>query len=148
MKRWTQILLTLTLMGAFAVVFCPRPPGPGEFDPPSESDTLAESFPETVALRVVAKRLVARDAAAGRRSLAEAAALFDALNRLPPETTRLVPPDSPAHPLSHLPGRTDAELLCLQVIAHAAPVQPGEPPAQARAAAARLEAEYLGALRD
>jgi hypothetical protein len=148
MKRWTNTLPALVLIGAFAVLICPRSRAPGEVVLPAEPDVLVESFPETVTLRLVAKRLIAREAAAGWRSLVEAAALFDVLNRLPPETTRLVRPDNPTHPLPHLPGRTDAEVLCLQVIAHAGVEQPGEPADQARAAAARLEAVYLAELRE
>src|SRR5262249_30190005 len=103
MKRWHHIPLALTLAGAVAVVCCPRTPDPAEVPPPAEAEVLAERVPETAVLRVNAKKLIAREVVAGRRSLLEAAALFRELNRLPPEPT-LVPPMDEAFPRSRLPG--------------------------------------------
>jgi hypothetical protein len=148
MKRWSYCLLAIAVTGALVVVFGPCALGPAEPHSIPAIETMLPPFAETMALRLVAKRLVAREAAAGRWSLIEAAALFAALNRVPPETTVLTAPNVPGHPLPHLTGRTDAELLCLSVIAHAAFPRPDEPPDRARAAAARLTAEYLRELRE
>src|SRR5262245_50325543 len=115
-NRWPVIALALALSGAVAVVFCPRAADPAEAIAPPACDEFAEGYPETVALRSLAKKFIATETASGRRSLVEAAALFRELNRLPHEFTVLVRPDG----FPHLPGRTDAELLCLQVIAIAA----------------------------
>ena len=59
MKRWTHTLPALVLVGAFAVLIWPRSRAPGEVVLPAEPDVLVESFPETVTLRLVAKRLIA-----------------------------------------------------------------------------------------
>src|SRR5262245_37262773 len=142
MKRWPAVILALTLSGALAVVFCPRVPGPDELIPPTETEALAEGFPETPALRMLAKKLIALEAAAGRRSLVEAAALFRELNRLPPEAI-LVPPMNEAFPRSRLPGRTDEERLCRQVVVYASVALGDGPPGDAEAAVARLEAEFF-----
>jgi hypothetical protein len=147
MKRWTHIALGLTLTGALAVVLSPRPHEADELLLPSGTYTATASLPETVALRMIAKRLLAREAATGRRSLAEAAALFGALNRLPPEMTQWTRPGHPARPLPHLPGRTEDEVLCVQVIVHAGLAWRGHPPEQARADAAGLEEKYREELR-
>src|SRR5262245_27751055 len=135
-----KFLAVVLAVAVLAVVFQPSP----EPDAPADllaTGTLAEGWPETAALRVVAKRLVVREAAAGRWSLFEAAALFDALNRLPPEVV-------PARfdNFLNLPGRSDEERLCLSVISHSVYTLSGEPTDQAQAA--RLETEYLRALRE
>jgi hypothetical protein len=88
---------------------------------------------EVVVLRIFAKRHIAREAAAGRRSLVEAAALYGELNRLPP-AGRLV--NSP-----YLSGNTEAEWLCRQVIAFATRSGPDWESESTRATRARLEAE-------
>src|SRR5688500_15756557 len=89
MKRWPNYMLALTLVGALAVVFGPQATEPADWGRPAETEALAEGYPETAVLRTQAKKLIAREVAAGRRSLVEAAALFGALNRLPPVTPEL-----------------------------------------------------------
>jgi hypothetical protein len=93
-------------------------------------------------LRILAKQLVAADAAAGRRSLVEAAALFAALDDLPPAVVVVDDPWHAGQVLPHLPGRTAAERRCVQVMAYALGLDYGEPSWSARAAVVRLEAEY------
>ncbi|MBO0700728.1 MAG: hypothetical protein J2P46_20190, partial [Zavarzinella sp.] len=88
---------------------------------------------ETFVLRTLAKRQIAREAAAGQRPLPEAAALFGQLNRLPP---RLDPPEH-----SVLPGPTEGERLCRQVVSYVGFPEPDWPPDAAGAGAARLTAE-------
>ncbi len=140
MKRWIHVPLALGLAGAWAVVLCRRTDGPAEDVPVVESRSLAEGFPETAALRSLAKRQLAREAAAGRRSLLEVAALFGELNRLPPETP-VVAPD-PANPPAPLPGGTEEERLCQQVVAFVGVALADRPPGEIRSAVARLEAEF------
>jgi hypothetical protein len=105
-----------------------------EFHPP---------LPGVVFLRCRAKELLAEEVAAGRRSLWEAAALFGALNRLPPE---------PGGPLAFedaevsIPTATEAGRLCSQV-ARWVLIRPGRSLAESRAAVARLVTEFRAELR-
>jgi len=151
-KSLPRTFLAVALPVALAVALYPlvgrERPEPGVTAGLRRTEVLVEGLPESAFLRERAKRLVAREAAAGRWTLAEAAAMFAELNRVPPAAPRPVSPETPGHPLRHLPGRTDAELIALQVIAHVTAALPDEPPEQARAAGARLEAEYLAALRE
>jgi len=144
MKRRPSLPLALALTGALAVVVARRSHAPVEPDPPSEAAALAAPLPETLVLRSAAKRRIALEVAAGRRSLVEAAALFGALNRVPPEPARLS--SYPSDPYPHLPRRTEEEWLCRQVISHAERVLVDRP-AEAAAAVARLEAEFWDELR-
>ncbi len=144
MKRWIRVPLALCLAGALTVVLCRRPDGPAEDLPARAPEELVDGFPETVALRSLAKRQLAREAAEGRRSLLEAAALFGELNRLPPETPPVRP--DPAEPPAPLPGGTEAERLCQQVVAFARVALADRPPAEAQAAVARLVAEFRAEL--
>ena len=138
MKVAPHRFLTVVIVIAVPVAFCRRAPEPGQVLEPPSPAVVASS--DTAILRLVAKRLIAREAADGRRSLVEAAALFGALNRLPPEPTLAPPPL--AHPLTQLPGRTDEELLCQHVIASAGAVLHDESPGEVEEAVARLEAEF------
>ncbi len=140
MKRWVHVSLAFGLVGALAVVLCHRPDGLSEDVPVVGPESMAEGFPEAAALRVLAKRRLACEAAAGTRSLLEAAALFGELNRLPPETPPVRPdPDEPPAPL---PGGTDEERLCQQVVRFARVELADRPPDEAQSAIARLEAEF------
>jgi hypothetical protein len=77
--------LTLALAGAVTVLCDCRPAAPDDLDPRTPPGAEAPSQPPSPAyLLAVAKVLVAQDAAAGRRSLPEAAALFRELDRRPP----------------------------------------------------------------
>jgi hypothetical protein len=103
-------------------------PAPGE---------STEKLCERVACRVFAKELLTREVIAGRRSLFEAAALFGALNQLPPLAWASPGPAA---------GPTDEERLCRQVIARVAGAL-FERPAEAKAVTERLEAELSEELR-
>jgi hypothetical protein len=127
-------LLTFTLAAAAAaIVLCwyvaePAPPDPLTWDEASEP------IPETYQLRVVAKRQIAREVAAGRWQLLEAASLFRALDRQPPAT---YPPYR-----RDLPWRTEEEWYCRNVILFVANLENNRP--GAAVAAARLEDELRG----
>ena len=98
-------------------------------------------------MRILAKDLVAGEVAAGRRSLFEAAALFGALNRLPPEAMPLSLTDSKAGG-PRLPARTDEARLCRQVIVWVPAVLKGWPADEAKSVTARLEREFWEELRE
>ncbi len=144
MKCSVYVPLAFCLAGALAFVFCRRADGPAADALPSDVGALAEGFPEAVGLRVLAKRLIAREVAEGRRPLAEAAALFAALNRLPPGTPASVPLSAP--PPAGLPGDTEAGRLCQQVAAFLGVALEDRPPGEVAAAVARLEREFREAV--
>jgi hypothetical protein len=102
--------------------------------------------PEEYYLRIVAKGQIARDVAAGKRSLVEAATLFAALNRLPPAATNLAVVVPYAADLS-LPCATNEDRLCVQVALWVrGTFEPGQR-GQAAAVLARLADEYRQAVR-
>jgi hypothetical protein len=140
--------LAVLLAACPAVVFvrCPSgpdgPPGAGS----GEAARPGEQF-EAVDVRSAARAQLAREAAAGQRTLLEAAALYRELNRLPPTTAapRYV---DPRDPLADLPLATEEALLCRQVILYADTVLREERrDREAEAAVARLEAEFFAELR-
>jgi hypothetical protein len=88
-------------------------------------------------LRILAKRHIAHQTAAGAQSLVQAAALYRVLNLHPPAP---VPATCPT-----LPERSEEERLCRQVIGYVSSYE-GELP-DAAAAAARLELELQEELR-
>jgi hypothetical protein len=130
-----QCLVLALAAAAAAITFGPRPgritpttrPGHG---PPSVTELVSPGVSRDGHLRALAKAVVAADAAAGRHSLPEAAALFRELDRLPPA---LPVWDGPG-PHPGLPGATPEERLCRQVVDWA-----GRDPAGRPAAVARLE---------
>jgi hypothetical protein len=137
--RWPLLLLTLALIGAVAAVVGQRAADPARphLSAGDELDeTVIEPLSEVWPLRILAKRHIAREAAAGTRSLVQAATLFRKLNRHPPA---VVPADHPS-----LTGRTEDERLCWQVIGY---VTNEEDWPEAATAAARLEAELQEELR-
>jgi hypothetical protein len=142
MKRWHQVVLTLVLTGAVTDVLV-HPAS----DPFSTDDISAQpvEFAETVAFRPVAKQMIAREAADGRRSLFESAAMFRQLNRLLPtvDVSLLGPPD----PRIHVPRQSDDEVLCWQVISYVLVALGGGSSNEVDAAVARLEAEFWKAHR-
>jgi hypothetical protein len=117
-----------------------RPPEPVEPVVPPRAAARADGWPAAVVLRAIAKDQLARDVAAGRRSLPEAAALFRELNRLPP-----VPTDSAdlseADLSMPIPGRTDEERYCQRVVTHVQAALHHDPD-RAAAVVARLAAEF------
>jgi hypothetical protein len=142
MKLTPRKFLAITLAVALPVTFWPHPPG-GERLPGTTGVAGQQAARDTRHLRWVAKELIAREVADGRRSLVEAAALYGALNRLPPATRELVREDVGDSPL-HAPVRTDEERLCRQVVRWVQRLFL-DTPEQARQAVARLEAELVEA---
>jgi hypothetical protein len=143
-----RFALTLALVGAVTVLTGRGPPEPddaGSTDPPGAAAVSGQSSP--AALVGLAKGLVARDVAAGRRSLLEAAGLFRTLYRLAPELPPpLGPGVEPPDWSRHLPAGTEEERLCLVVIGRVRWAL-GDPPDVARleAVTARLEGEFWAA---
>jgi hypothetical protein len=135
-------VLAVALVVALPVAFCRRPPEPDPATQPVIGEAVGESGPEVVGLRALAKGLLARAAAAGRRSLFEAAALFRELDRLPPASAAPAGLD----PALRIPVDTEAGRLCRQVVA-AVRAELGDEPDRAEAAVARLEAEFFAELR-
>ncbi len=153
-------VLGVTLLGALTPVCTRHPAGPDEPAPAvmSELGSAGERLPDLVALRLAAKNLIAREVVDGRRSLVETAALFGALNRLPPESPRpalqdVGPPVRPARartgqercvypPAWPFPVRTGDEWLCRQVVYWVDRLLNEEAPGRTDEVLARLEAEY------
>jgi hypothetical protein len=123
----SAIVAAAALAAAFAWL-------PGADPSPEASAPGLPPVAEMLALRHLAKGQLARDAAAGSRSLWQAAALSAALDALPPET-----PETPAAPG---PPVSAEERLCRRVIVMIDCLL--EDPARA-AAVARFEAELLEA---
>jgi hypothetical protein len=113
---------------------------------PPAPELSREALCERVACRVFAKDLVARELIAGKRSLFEAAALFGALNRLPPEARDLPDLDELSGG-QRAPARSGEERLCRQVIAWVPGVLRGRP-GEAKDVTDRLEAELSEELRE
>jgi hypothetical protein len=141
MKRWRIIPLAVALIGALAATFCPRQPD--EAIPTAEAEANAQRYPEVAVLRLIAKKRIANEAAAGRQSLTEAAALFGALNRLPPEAPALSRLDVYRNGwVLTDPVRTEDERLCRQVLQWVDALRIIGPPEFAAAAVARLMGEF------
>jgi hypothetical protein len=121
----------LALAGAVALTCALRPPAP-EDGPLPDSVTVGEEWYGPWEVRILAKQLVAQEAAAGARSLVEAAALFRELDRLPPAcSNHFLPPRIDR-------VRTEEERLCRQVVFWVGDRLAPEAPA---GAVARLDAE-------
>src|SRR5262245_56953118 len=142
MRRSSVKLLILALAAVLLALTLRRcPPGPGEPTPPPHDphQTDQPGVPEAFVLRSMAKRQGARQVGAGRLSLLQAAALFGALNSLPPQAPELSKIDPHVRP-PRVPPRTDEERLCWQVIGYVA-AELEQQPDRASAVVARLEAE-------
>jgi hypothetical protein len=105
--RPTRHILVGLLIGLLTFIAVWRPPEQA----PSAVVSIDDESPRLRILGMMAMSEVAGDAAAGRRSLAEAAALFGELGRLEPPATDL----ARVSPYDSLP--THEERLCRQVIA-------------------------------
>jgi hypothetical protein len=138
------IFLAVALVVALPVVYCRHPAGPDDL-PPGEAAPPAPAWPD-VPDALVARSLLARDAAAGRRTLLEAAALFRELNRRPPVVMPPAYADPNGPPLT-IPLDTEEARLCRQVILHAYYALRSVAPGRADAAVARLEAEFFAERR-
>jgi hypothetical protein len=136
MKITPHKFLAVILAVALLVTCWPRP-----------RDTTGvagrQAVPDARQLRWVAKELIAREVADGRRSLVEAAALYGALNRLPPATRELNWEDEDDSRL-HAPAQTNEERLCRQVIRWVQRLL-HDTPERARQTVARLEVEFVEA---
>jgi hypothetical protein len=112
-------LLALSVLSLSAtsltIIFGQCPPEPEEPVSPLVYEVEGPSLSQLIALRIVAKSRITRDVIAGRLSLVAAAALFGALNRLPPQATPLAPADWSGSLLG-APARTEEERLCWQVV--------------------------------
>jgi hypothetical protein len=140
--------LAVLLAACPAVVFLRCPTGPDE--PPGTGSGKAvqpgEQF-EAVDVRSLARTRLALEAATGRRSLLEAAALYRQLNRLPP---RASPPRfvDRGDPRADLPLGSEEALLCRQVVIYAdAALREERRDREAEAAVTRLGAEFYAELR-
>jgi hypothetical protein len=145
MRASPRKFLAVALAVALPVAYCRHPSKPDAPSPPGEAAPPAAEGPDLLAGHRARARL-ARDAAAGRRTLAEAAALFRELNRRPPEVmapAQAVPGDPPLT----IPLDTEEGRLCRQVIVHAYHALHEEAPGRADAAVARLEAEFFAERR-
>jgi hypothetical protein len=143
MRGKLSLILAVIVTGVAALALTRRPAAP-DVPHPAEVGAAGDASRE-VQLRIFAKVLVADEVAAGRRSLPEAAALFAALNRLPPGP--VADPHLPFRTWSrHLPDRTAEQQLCLQVIGYVAMADTKDAAAIA-AAVARLEEVFAGELR-
>jgi hypothetical protein len=137
-KPQTVALLVLGLAaGTLVTALYPHPPQLAEPLWPGVSGG-DRRLSETRMLRCFAKALIADEVIGGRQPLLEAAALFGALNRLPPEPLPLSVADVEKS-VWGIPSRTDEERLCRQVVAWVSHRMPRD---QADAAVARLAAEY------
>jgi hypothetical protein len=139
----TRACLSIVAVGSVAITFL-GPRGTDTAPPPLPADVAAPR-PRAAALRSIAKKRIADDVAAGRRTLVEAAALFGALNRLPP--TALDPSIGDAqYSQMPAPARTDEERLCRQVITWVENILLREAPDRAEPVVTRLREEYAAAL--
>jgi hypothetical protein len=145
MRAAPRKFLAVALVVALPVAYCRQPPGPDELLPPGEAEPPAPAWPDVLD-GTVARSLLALDAAAGRRTLLEAAALFRELNRRPPVTDPPAYADPNGPPLT-IPLDTEEGRLCRQVIRHAYYALRSEAPGRADAAVARLEAAFFAELR-
>jgi hypothetical protein len=137
--------LAVAIAVALPVVYCRHPAGPDELLPPGEAEPPAPAWPDLLDA-TVARSLIARDAAAGRRTLLEAAALFRELNQLPPAVSAPAHADPNSPPLT-IPRDTEEARLCRQVILYAHFALRSVAPGREDAAVARLEAEFFAELR-
>jgi hypothetical protein len=112
----THLKLLVVMLGVVALVLAfRRSESPDAVEPTTDGVKTGEAPPTPVALRVLAKQGLARQVAAGRRPLLEAAALFRELDRLPPVAGA---PwfDATIDPPIAIPGRTEDERRCQQVL--------------------------------
>jgi hypothetical protein len=134
--------LTLALGGVVTVLTGRREPEPDAAGPPDPPWAETPGGPSSPVVEFVrARGLLAREVAAGRRSLREAAGLVRDLRRRYPGLPR---PSLEARDWSqHLPAITNEERLCLEVILCVRVVD-GDPPDAARveAVTTRLEGEF------
>jgi hypothetical protein len=140
------ILAVLTLgVGFLTVHLGPCPPEPDGPLQPLSSEAERQVLPEILVLRLAAKGQIARDVIAGRLPLVQSAALFGALNRLPPESAKpslLSLRPSPVR----FPAHTDEEWLCLQVV-ECVGCELAEELDRREAVVARLETEFKEHIR-
>lgn len=101
------VLALLSFAASIAVIVGELSSESEQVLPPSPLKTDRQALVEVVFLRTTAKYQIARNVIAGQLSLVQAAALFGALNQVPPQT---------ASWHFRFPGATDEERLCRQVL--------------------------------
>jgi hypothetical protein len=139
------LILAVLALGAASLMFA-LGPCPAESDEPLRplpSEATRQALPEILALRIGAKYQIVGDVIAGRLSLVQAAALFGALNQLPPESQPSLLDRYASRP--RFPAHTDEELLCQQVVQWVSSELADEQD-RLEATVARLEAEFKEAL--
>jgi hypothetical protein len=146
MQRWSYLGLAIAVAATVAVVFAPHLPEPVQPDGLSAIESVEGPVPDTVVLRGWAKYQIARDVAAGRRGLLDAAALYGELNRLPP-VVHLSLHDADNSPWRD-PVRTTEEMLCRQVMTWVEQQLIREAPDRVGRVLDRLETEFREALRE
>ncbi len=135
------LVLTVSVLAAsLAFILGPCPPDSDGAIHPLPSEAKGQAVPGILPLRIGAKNHIVDEVITGRLSLVQAAALFGALNRLPPHSMKT--------PLSDLctvhlrfPAHTDEEWLCQQVLGWVGWAL-AEEQDRREATLARLEAEF------
>jgi hypothetical protein len=138
-KLMVLAVLSLTA-GSLVVLFDASPSETDEPPRPVVSEADMEPVTEALVLRILAKFHIARSVIEGRFSLVQSAALFGALNQIPPQSLELSLLDSQTSKLCPR-ARTDEERLCRQVIDFVITELAGEPDRQ-EVAVALLKAEF------
>jgi hypothetical protein len=134
------VLALIALVAAsLTYVLGPRPAESDQSCQPASSEAKRQVLPETLALRIAAKSHIAEKVIDGRLSLAQAAALFGALNRLEPQSLKT---RSDTYALrDRFPAHTEEERLCRQVVQWVSAELANEHDRQ-EATLARLEDEF------
>ena len=132
----TRLVLAVSALAAsLTFILDPCPPESDGAVQPLPSEAKGQAVPEILALRIGAKNHIADEVIAGRLSLVQAAALFGALNPIPPQCEM-------ASWSFCFPAATEEELLCRQVL-HWVGWALAEEQDRREATLARLEAELM-----
>lgn len=139
--------VVLVLAGVLADSF--PGPFPRSYPAPTAPDERASALPAVgqADVRAAGRRVVAREVAAGRLSLAEAAARFGWLDAAAPPGDHRATAEELATRLGLADGRPygDGDRLCLQVLLYVDPIARSECPDRADELTDRLRGEFLAA---
>ncbi len=140
------LVLAVVALGAATLIFILSPCLPDADEPfqPLSSEAQGQALPEILPLRIGAKHQIVGDVIAGRLTLVQAAALFGALNQLPPESMQPSLSDLCPSRL-RFPAHTDEERLCQQVVQWVS-FELADEQDRLEATVGRLEAEFKEAL--
>jgi hypothetical protein len=140
------LIVAVLALGAASLIFILGPCLPESDEPlqPLSSEAQGQALPEILALRIGAKHQIVGDVIADRLKLVQAAALFGALNQLPPESVKPTLSDLCPSRL-RFPAHTDEERLCQQVV-YWVSFELADEQDRREATVARLEAEFKEAL--